>query len=66
VPQFPPRPDAVPSLGAGADDIVDYKQETGLVLVSVDATAGDNDLIWVDNRIDSATSVSDAGATMAK
>jgi hypothetical protein len=47
------------NLGAGADDMVDYKQETGNVVVSVDTTAGDNDLIWVDflPRVDSATGV---------
>jgi hypothetical protein len=45
------------NLGAGSNDVVDYKQETGFVVVSVDTSSADKDLIWVDSRVDSATGV---------
>ena len=45
------------NLGAGKNDAVDYKQETGSVTVIVDSTAADTDTILVDARADSATGV---------
>lgn len=48
------------NLGAGANDALDYNQETQAVVVSVDTTATDTDQIYVDNapsRIDYATGV---------